>query len=265
LYHGGFQLNCTIKITKKLRYFLDISYQGANYHGWQIQENAVTVQGVLEKALTNVLGAKIDIVGSGRTDTGVHAASQIIHLDSPKEFTKDLIFRINGYLPKDICIKSARLVKADAHARFDAISRAYVYRITLVRNPFEVGLAYYFYPPIDIAAMNTAAAMLLEHEDFESFSKVHTDVSNFNCTIHHAYWEQESNMLYFHIKANRFLRGMVRTIVGTLLEVGKGRMSIEEFTNIILAKDRKRAGISVPADALYLSEVIYPESVYAHD
>jgi tRNA pseudouridine38-40 synthase len=248
-----------------LRYFLDISYRGANYHGWQIQENAVTVQGVLEKALSNVLGAKIDILGSGRTDTGVHAASQIIHLDSPKEFTKDLIFRINGYLPKDICIKSARLVRKDAHARFDATSRAYVYRITLVRNPFEIGLAYYFYPPINMDAMNQAAALLVEYEDFESFSKVHTDVSNFNCTIHHAYWEQEGNMLYFHIKANRFLRGMVRTIVGTLLEVGKGRMTMDEFVAIILAKDRKRAGISAPADALYLSEIEYPTEVYIHE
>lgn len=248
-----------------MRYFLDISYRGANYHGWQIQENAVTVQGVLEKALSNVLGTKIDILGSGRTDTGVHAASQIIHLDSPKEFTKDLIFRINGYLPKDMCIKSARKVKADAHARFDALSRAYVYRITFVRNPFEVGLAYYFYPPINIDAMNEAAALLLQYEDFESFSKVHTDVSTFNCTIHHAYWVQEGNMLYFHIKANRFLRGMVRTIVGTLLEVGKGRMSLDDFIAVILAKDRKKAGISAPAEALYLSEIEYPAEVYIHE
>jgi len=247
-----------------LRYFLDISYRGGNYHGWQIQENAVTVQGVLEKALSNVLCAKIDILGSGRTDTGVHAASQIVHLDSPREFDPLLIFRINGYLPKDICIKSARLVRDDAHARFDAISRAYIYRITLVKNPFEIGLAYYFYPPIDVDQMNKAAALLLQYEDFESFSKVHTDVTSFNCTIFHAYWERNGDMLYFHVKANRFLRGMVRTLVGTMLEVGKGRMSLDEFVQIILAKDRKRAGISAPPEALYLSEVEYPAEVYKH-
>jgi len=247
-----------------LRYFLDISYRGGNYHGWQIQENAVTVQGVLEKALSNVLGAKIDILGSGRTDTGVHASSQIVHLDSPREFDPLLIFRINGYLPKDICIKSARLVRDDAHARFDATSRAYVYRITFVKNPFEIGLAYYFYPPINIHEMNKAAQILVQYEDFESFSKVHTDVANFNCTIFHAYWEQKGDMLYFHVKANRFLRGMVRTLVGTMLEVGKGRMSLDEFTKIILAKDRKCAGISAPAEALYLSEVEYPAEVYKH-
>ncbi len=245
-----------------MRYFLDISYHGAKYHGWQIQENAHTVQGALEKVLTNVLGTKIDVIGSGRTDTGVHASSQIVQLNSPKEIDHALIFRINGYLPKDICIKSARLVRDDAHARFDATSRAYIYRITLVRNPFEVGLSYYFYPPINIEEMNKAAALLLQYEDFESFSKVHTDVSNFNCTIFHAYWEQAGNMLYFHIKANRFLRGMVRTIVGTLLEIGKGRMTLDEFVEVILAKDRKRAGISVPPEALYLCEVVYPEEVY---
>ena len=247
-----------------MRYFLDISYRGGNYHGWQIQENAVTVQGVLEKALSNVLGVKIDILGSGRTDTGVHASSQIVHLDSPREFDPLLIFRINGYLPKDICIKSARLVRDDAHARFDATSRAYIYRITLVKNPFEIGLSYYFYPPININEMNKAALILVQYEDFESFSKVHTDVTNFNCTIFHAYWEQNGDMLYFHVKANRFLRGMVRTLVGTMLEVGKGRMSLDEFTKIILAKDRKRAGISAPAEALYLSEVKYPAEVYKH-
>ena len=247
-----------------MRYFLDISYRGGNYHGWQIQENAVTVQGVLEKALSNVLGVKIDILGSGRTDTGVHAFSQIVHLDSPREFDPPLIFRINGYLPKDICIKSARLVRDDAHARFDATSRAYIYRITLVKNPFEIGLSYYFYPPININEMNKAALILVQYEDFESFSKVHTDVTNFNCTIFHAYWEQNGDMLYFHVKANRFLRGMVRTLVGTMLEVGKGRMSLDEFTKIILAKDRRRAGISAPAEALYLSEVKYPAEVYKH-
>jgi len=247
-----------------LRYFLDISYRGGNYHGWQIQDNAVTVQGVLEKALSNVLGAKIDILGSGRTDTGVHASSQIVHLDSPRAFDPLLIFRINGYLPKDICIKSARLVRDDAHARFDATSRAYVYRITLVKNPFEIGLAYYFYPPINIDEMNKAAQIIFQYDDFESFSKVHTDVTNFNCNIFQAYWEQNGDMLYFHVKANRFLRGMVRTLVGTMLEVGKGRMNLDEFEQIILAKDRKRAGISAPPEALYLSEVAYPGEVYKY-
>lgn len=247
-----------------MRYFLDISYRGTNYHGWQIQNNASTVQGVLNKALSNVLGTKIETLGSGRTDTGVHASTQIVHLDSPRLLDQSFIFRMNGYLPKDICIKSLYPVKEQAHARFDAVSRAYVYRIILEKNPFEIGLSYYFYPPINIEAMNQAAALLIQYEDYQSFSKVDTDVTHFNCTIFHAYWQQQGTMLYFHIKANRFLRGMVRALVGTLLEVGKGRMSIDEFIQVILAKDRKSAGSSAPAEALYLSEIEYPKEIYLH-
>ena len=247
-----------------MRYFLDISYRGTNYHGWQIQENAKTVQGILDSALSNVLGVKIETLGSGRTDTGVHAYTQIVQMDSPKELDELFAFRMNGYLPKDICIKSIRLVQDTAHARFDAISRSYVYRITLDKNPFEIGSAYYFYPPLDVEEMNKAAAVLTKYEDFESFSKVHTDVLNFNCTIFHARWEQIDRMVYFHITANRFLRSMVRTLVGTMLEIGKGRMTIEEFESIILARDRKRAGISAPPEALYLSEVEYPKEIYKH-
>ena len=248
-----------------MRYFLDISYRGTNYHGWQIQENANTVQGTLDKALSNVLGVKIETLGSGRTDTGVHAYTQIVQMDAPKPLDELFAFRMNGYLPKDICIKSIRLVKDDAHARFDALSRSYVYRISLDKNPFEIGLSYYFYPPLDVDAMNQAAAILLKHEDYESFSRVQTDVLHFNCTIFQASWHQEDRMIYFHIKANRFLRGMVRTLVGTMLEIGKGRMTLDEFEIIIKARDRQKAGIAAPPEALYLSEVEYPEEIYKHD
>jgi tRNA pseudouridine38-40 synthase len=245
-----------------LRYFLEISYKGTRYHGWQIQPNAITVQEVLNKALSTLLGEPVDTLGSGRTDTGVHAYVQVVHLDTEKEIKDSFLVSINAILPKDIAVHWIRAVHKDAHARFDALQRSYVYKIALQKNPFDQELVWFYRGQPNVYLMNQAAALLLRHTDFECFSKVHTEVNNFNCTITRAYWEQNGTRLHFHITANRFLRGMVRAIVGTLLEVGKGKCSIEDFEKILLSKDRNKAGMAAPPEGLYLCEVSYPETIF---
>jgi len=245
-----------------LRYFLDIAYKGTNYHGWQIQQNAHSVQQELESALEKLFRVKIETTASGRTDTGVHATQQIVHLDVVEEFTDSHLYKINRILPPDVVVKDYALVKNDAHARFDANMRAYEYRITTVKNPFLLNEAYHFERPLDIDKMNEAASQLLQHQDFESFSKVHTEVNNFLCDIYFAQWKEKNNLLIFDIEANRFLRGMVRAIVGTLISVGLGKMSIEAFNEIILSRNRQNAGASAPPEGLFLTKVLYPDSVY---
>ncbi len=246
-----------------MRYFLDISYNGANYHGWQIQANADTVQGELQDCLSKVLRCGVEIMGSGRTDTGVHARQQIAHLDIKKPVkVSDLIFKLNSILPVDISVNAVRAVRPEAHTRFDAEERAYQYFINRAKSPFSTGLSYYFNHELDVEGMNKAAAKLLGEQDFESFSKVKTEVNNFICTINRAEWIIENDLLVFHVRANRFLRGMVRALVGTLLDVGQQKLTVEEFVNIIRAKDRKVAGRAAPAHGLFLTEVRYPESIY---
>ncbi len=246
-----------------MRYFCEISYNGTNYHGWQNQDNAVGVQEVVENALSKLLREKIGIVGSGRTDTGVHCLQQFFHADIEAEFdSNQLLQRLNAFLPKDIVIKTILKVKPEAHARYDARARAYEYRITRVKDPFLTQFAYYFFRDLDVSTMNRAAALLRGRHDFRCFSKVKTDVNHFICEVKQAGWNQKGELLVFRITANRFLRGMVRALVGTLLDVGTGKISEKEFREIIHSKDRKKAGMNVPPEGLYLVKVKYPKKIF---
>ena len=245
------------------RYFLEIAYRGTNYHGWQIQANAHTVQEAVNLALSVVLRKPITTMGSGRTDTGVHARQQFLHFDVHGELeNKDFLKRLNAVLPKDIAALDLREVRPDAHARFDAEWRRYEYRIYFGKNPFEEGLVWQYFTTLNIDQMKTAAELLLSHRDFECFSKVKTEVNHFECEIKSVYWEQKGQHLIFHITANRFLRGMVRAIVGTLVEVGKEKLSVNGFNEVMASKNRNRAGSSVPACGLYLCQISYPKGVF---
>ena len=245
-----------------MRYFIELSYNGSAYHGWQNQPKAISVQEVLEQALTLLLKETIAIVGAGRTDTGVHASQMFAHFDTNMEFnTVDLAFKLNSFLPKDIAIHDIFKVKPEAHARFDAVSRSYLYRISLKKNVFNVDAAYFIKQDLDVEKMKEASKILLQYKDFQCFSKVNTDVKTFNCNIMKAEWFFENDELHFAIKADRFLRNMVRAIVGTLVNIGLGKISIDDLHAIIQSKNRSEAGFSVPAHALYLTQVTYPNSI----
>lgn len=247
-----------------MRYFLQLAYRGTNYHGWQRQPNGLSIQEVLETALTTVLRQPIALTGSGRTDAGVHAGEQFAHFETDATLSDHLIRSLNSLIPSDIAVYDCFPVRADDHARYTATFRYYQYQISRRKDPFRDGLVYVFSLPLRVDLMNEAAERLLHYIDFESFSKVKTDVKTFNCRIDKAYWEQKNNGdLVFYIRADRFLRGMVRAIVGTLLAVGQERLSVAEFEGIIQAKDRKRAGHAAPADGLSLVEVGYPAEVFA--
>ena len=241
-----------------MRYFIELSYKGTNYHGWQIQPNAISVQEQITKAINTITQENIQLVGAGRTDAGVHAIQMFAHFDTEKKLTHNDVRKFNSILPNDIVIKSLKMVLDTSHARFDAISRSYEYRILLVRDPFYLETTWQLYQKkLQIDVMNKAAEILFEFEDFESFSKVKTDVKTFNCTITKATWVLQGDHLTFHITANRFLRNMVRAIVGTLIEVGTGKISLADFRKIIESKNRSEAGLSVPAKGLFLTEVCY--------
>lgn len=243
------------------RYFLQLSYKGTNYHGWQIQPNAISVQEVLEKTLSTVLRETVEVVGAGRTDTGVHASFFVLHFDLNNELNnlKNLVYKLNSLLPTDIAIQKIWQVENNLHARFSAVSRTYKYYISTKKNPFKTDTSFKYLLPLEVDKMNEAARILAEYEDFTSFSRLHTDVKTNNCKILWAEWEVLNTQLIFTIKADRFLRNMVRAIVGTLLEVGKGKLSLSDFRKIIEAKDRAAAGASAPAKGLFLVEVEYPE------
>ena len=241
-----------------MRYFIELSYKGTNYHGWQIQPDVNSVQEEITKAFETILQEKIQIVGAGRTDAGVHASQMFAHVDTTKELTDEYIHKFNTILPNDIVIRAIKEVLDEKHARFNAISRSYEYRILIGRDPFLLDTTWQIHKnKIQIDKMNKAAKILFQYEDFESFSKVKTDVKTFNCTIMRAEWRREGNQLIFYIKANRFLRNMVRAIVGTLLDFGLEKISIEDFRNIIESKKRSEAGLSVTAKGLFLTEVNY--------
>lgn len=245
------------------RYFLELAYNGSKYHGWQIQNNAVTVQEEIEKALSLLLGIPTGIIGSGRTDTGVHASQQFAHFDAPEIADRNsLLKKLNGILGKSIAIYDIKEVVPDAHARFDAIEREYLYKCRLRKSPFDHEGSWLHFQNPDIDQMNKAAALLLEYEDFECFSKVKTEVNNFRCEIKSAFWEQNGHELFFHITANRFLRGMVRAIVGTLMEVGVGKINPGDFRSIIESKNRRKAKAAAPAQGLYLCRVSYPDRIF---
>ncbi len=246
------------------RYFIKLSFDGANYHGWQSQDNANTVQAEVENALSILLNGKIEITGCGRTDAGVHAKEYYAHFDIEskigKEIVKDLVYRMNAILPDDISISGVFLVENNFHARFSPISRTYKYYMSRSKDPFNKNFSWNVYGNLDIDKMNAAASILFEFIDFTSFSKLHTDVKTNNCRIMQAEWTEEGSNLVFTIKADRFLRNMVRAIVGTLLDVGKGKISTEDFRKIIEGKNRCDAGFSVPAKALFLDKIEYTES-----
>jgi tRNA pseudouridine38-40 synthase len=247
------------------RFFVTLSYNGRNYVGWQIQPNGTSVQQVMQYALSVILRESVQIVGAGRTDAGVHARRMIAHFDwdggafSPG----DLVYKLNNFLPKDISVSDIRPVKADAHARFSALLRTYSYHITTQKDPFLHELTYrvHFHP--DVQRMNALCEVLKEYSDFTSFSKLHTDVQTNLCRIESARWEKKGDHQYlFTITADRFLRNMVRAIVGTLLDVGRGRIDERDLRRIIEAKDRSVAGDSAPGYALFLEDVVYPDDIW---
>ncbi|NNE55158.1 MAG: tRNA pseudouridine(38-40) synthase TruA [Flavobacteriales bacterium] len=245
-----------------MRYFTEISYKGTQYSGWQIQENANTVQAEFNKALSVLLKTETDSMGCGRTDAGVHALGMVAHFDAAKELEADFLYKLNALLPKDISIREIRAVKSEAHARFDAISRSYRYLIHDHKDPFSNHDSYFFNKALDLEAIDRAVEIIKNQKDFEAFSKVHTEVNHFNCDIFEAKWERSETGHVFHIRADRFLRGMVRTIVGTLLDVGEGKTSPDQVKEILESKDRKLAGRSVPAHGLYILKADYPNEIY---
>ncbi|MBF9253179.1 tRNA pseudouridine(38-40) synthase TruA [Pontibacter sp. 172403-2] len=243
-----------------MRYFLEIAYDGTNYHGWQAQPNALAVQAVLDDCLSKVLRQPISTTGSGRTDTGVHASQQFVHFDAVQALeVQQVVFRLNRILPDDIAALNLYQVSEEAHARFDAIARTYHYHITLTRNPFKRYYAWYHSRALDVQKMNEAAAILLKYEDFTTFSKVKGDTNHYRCTMYEAGWRQEGEELIFTIRANRFLRGMVRLVVGTLADVGKGKLTVKAFEQIIAGQDRSKASGAAPAEGLFLAKVEYPD------
>lgn len=249
-----------MEITK--RYFLEISYDGTAYHGWQIQPNAVTVQEELNRALQTFLRKEVETIGAGRTDTGVHAKQLFVHFDSKNILLETVpdkcIHALNSLLPPDIAANRIINVKNDAHARFDATERSYEYHIHFGKNPFLVNRAWLIRDRPDMVKMNQAAEYLLGTKDFGCFSKSNTQVFTNICTIKEARWEKTENGMVFCITADRFLRNMVRAIVGTLIEIGAKGRPISYIEEAIASKDRSKAGVSVPAQGLYLTRVIYP-------
>lgn len=246
------------------RYFIELAYKGTKFHGWQVQPNAVTVQECLEKALSTITRETIEVMGAGRTDTGVHASYFVAHFNSSKLNLDhpDFTHKLNSFLNEDVSVFSISKVGTEAHARFDALSRTYKYHLNLLKDPFLVETSWYFFKQLDLVLMNEACRILFEYTDFTSFSKLHTDVKTNNCKIIQAEWTQQSSRLVFTVKADRFLRNMVRAMVGTLLEVGIGKMDLTAFRDVLERKDRGAAGLSVPAHGLFLTDIEYPTTVF---
>lgn len=242
-----------------MRYFITFSYDGTAYHGWQIQPHSLSVQEELQKAMSILLRKPMEVVGAGRTDTGVHARKMVAHFDYNEEVDcPQLVYKLNKLLPRDIAVQQVEPVAEDMHARFSAKSRTYHYFVHMGKNPFLRSYSWQVYGNIDFELMNQAASVLMEYKDFTSFSKVNTDTKTNDCTITEAHWDRVGEDQWcFTITANRFLRNMVRAIVGTLMEVGRGRMTIEQLRRVIDAKDRCCAGDSVPGNALFLVQVKY--------
>ncbi|WP_114751700.1 tRNA pseudouridine(38-40) synthase TruA [Pleomorphovibrio marinus] len=248
------------------KYFLELQYKGTNFHGWQVQPNAITVQSVLESSLTTLLKCPTPVMGSGRTDTGVHALQQFAHFETNEELDYALFLKkLNGILPKDIAAKQLYSVPMDAHARFDAISREYKYFVHLQKNPFYEGRSWYCPYEVNLQMMNDLARMLLKQGDFECFSKVKTNVNHFHCEIKKAFWEQKGEQMIFHIVADRFLRGMVRAIVGTLLLAGRGKLDEKDFKEILESRNRSKAGAAAPPGGLFLAKVAYPPDLFTYN
>lgn len=250
-----------------MRYFIKLSYDGAAYCGWQRQPDAPTVQESVEKALTTLLRLPIEIVGAGRTDTGVNASFYVAHFDveQPVADCAQLTYKLNLVLPQDISVFSVEPVQADAHARFDAVEREYTYYISQRKNPFRRYSAWQYYVALDLEKMNLAAQKLLDYEDFTTFAKLNSNNKTNICHLTRAEWrrsEDDPSLLVFTIRADRFLRNMIRAIVGTLVDVGRGRYTVEEFDQIVRSRDLSRSSAGAPAVGLFLSDVVYPARVY---
>lgn len=245
------------------RYFIELAYNGSTYHGWQIQPNAPSVQAELNQALSTFLRQDIHVVGAGRTDTGVHASFYVAHFDSPIPLPdlEQLAYKLNRMTSQGIAIHRIYPVPADTHARFSALSRTYKYYIDKYKDPFTCDYAWKVHPLPDIQRMNEACPVLMEYRDFTSFSKLHTDTKTNICRIIKASWEDTGKQLVFTIQADRFLRNMVRAIVGTLLEIGQDKLTIPELREIIISQNRCNAGHSVPGHALFLCDIEYPSTL----
>ena len=247
-----------------MRYFIEISYNGDNYHGWQKQKNAITIQEILIESASKILADNIDIVGSGRTDTGVHAYKMCAHFDSIKEINcQDFLFRINSFLPSDIQVTDIYRVVNEAHARFSAIKRTYYYYVSNKRNVFNKNI-YVVHKDVNIEKMNEASSYLIGKHDFTSFAKAHSYTHTNMCDLSSAFWQRKEDDLIFSISANRFLRNMVRSIVGTLLEIGVGNKNPDYINFVLNQKKRSFAGVSVPANALFLYDIEYPDNIKHH-
>jgi len=241
------------------RYFIEVSYDGAGFGGFQIQQNQQTIQGALEAAMATLYREPISLTGASRTDAGVHALQNFFHFDTTIEVTAKHIYNLNAILPNAIVVNGIYIVPADAHSRFDAVKRSYIYKIHTQKSPFLEGRSWYYPFPVDLDALQSAANTLLLYKDFESFSKKNTTVNTFDCTITKAEWTQEGSIIPFNIDSNRFLRGMIRGLVGTMLQVGRGQINLDRFEEIIRLKNEQNVDFSTPAHGLYLSNIEYPD------
>ncbi len=249
-----------------MRYFIELSYRGTAYNGWQIQPNAPTVQQTLQEALSKLLRTPTEVVGAGRTDTGVHARYYVAHFDAeqPIADTRDFCYHLNSLLPFDIAVSSLRAVRGDTHARFDATEREYTYLISFRKDPFLNGNVWYYRysEPLSVELMNKAAETLCRHNDFTTFAKLNSNNTTNICHVSYAHWEEMDHGLRFTIRADRFLRNMIRAIVGTMVDVGRGRITPKEFEERIIARDLSLSSGSAPAEGLYLSNVKYPPELF---
>lgn len=252
------------KFTNRLRYFIELSYNGTDFHGWQSQPNAITVQETIENSLQLILKNKdLKIIGAGRTDTGVHAIQMFAHFDLDQNFDQNnLIFKLNSFLGKNIVIKDILEVSKNAHARFDAILREYKYYITMVKDVYNYDTKFYFSKKLDLNEIDKAIEIIKTNKNFKSFCRSKTDVTNYECIIDDFKYEIINSELIFTISANRFLRNMVRSLIGTILEIGQSKISSKELIDIIDKSDRVFAGPSVPAHGLFLNKVVYPENIF---
>jgi tRNA pseudouridine38-40 synthase len=244
------------------RYFLEVSYRGTNYSGFQVQENAVSIQEEVEKALAVFFRKPVILTGSSRTDAGVHAHQNFFHFDYESVIAEKSLYNLNAILPADIVIRRLLPVHPKAHCRFDALSREYYYYVYRDKNPFLQDRAYYFPYTLDKGKLQAAAGVILRHTDFTAFSKRNTQVKTFECSIQESYWVEENDSLVYYVKANRFLRGMVRGLVGTMLQVGRGKLSLDEFEQVLKSKDNRLADFSAPGHGLFLFQVNFPVSIF---
>ncbi len=243
------------------RYFIEVAYIGTRYSGFQVQENAVTIQSEIDRAMSLLMREQIVSTGSSRTDAGVHARQNFLHFDIAQPLHPQFIYKMNAILPPDIVVKAVYPVPDDLHSRFAATARVYAYTLYTFKDPFLRDRGYYFPYRMDMDQLRTAAETVREYTDFSTFSKRNTQVKTFNCRIRESWWEETEGRIVYHVSANRFLRGMVRGLVGTMLRVGRGKLTLEEFRGVIESRDCTRADFAVPPEGLCLMQVEYPEGL----